>query len=269
MRRLILIVAALGLLTGVGVAVAHDGQGKTVKQAADTTFTATTGGNVRTETCTGSDGATYQSTHGEWTGTATGDPALTGNATIDADAVVNTTTGYGEVSGRIQIDTSTGGHVSANFDSVDTNGNIAGLAESQGHGWHDSGTGQLVANLSAAWSPTGGFSNGKLGGTSGGDAVWVTPGGCQAQEQPKPETVEANGVVTAVSSTQITAAGVTCTIPTNLSSTVTGLNLTANTTRVDMKCVAASGTNTLQSITIDNGHGDHSQGGEQHSPRHH
>ena len=257
MRRLILIVAALGLLAGAGVAVAHDGQGKTVKNVS-ATITATTGGNVRTDTCTGSDGNAYATTRGEWTGTATGtDPSLTGTATIDARAVVNTTTGYGEVSGHIRID-STSGHTSANFDSVDTNGNLAGLVE--GHGsaqWS-----QLVGNISGAWSASGGFPSLQVGNhTSGGDAVLLTSGGCQAQEQPKPDTIEVHGVVTAVNSTQITAAGVTCNIPTNLTATVTGLNLTVNTSRVDMRCVVASGTNTLQSINVD----DHHHGGdEQH-----
>ncbi|HEY3921015.1 MAG TPA: hypothetical protein VGL76_02775 [Gaiellaceae bacterium] len=266
--RLILIVAALGLLTGVGVAVAHDGHGGKTVAAASATFTATTAGNARTETCTGSDGNAYATTRGTWTGTSTGDsnsPSLTGNATIDATAVVNTTTGYGTVSGRIRIDGTSGGHVSANFDAVDTNGVIAGLAE--GHGSPQGG--QLVANLSASFAPTGtatGFTNGKLGGgTTGGNAAFVTSGGCQPQQPQKPDTIKADGIVSAVSATSITAANTTCAIPSNLTSTVAGLNLTVGSSTVDMKCVAANGTNTLQSINADKGpHGD-----DKHGPRHH
>ena len=69
MRRLILITAAGLALLGAGIAVAHEGGSKSVKQVA-ATFTATTGSNVQTSTCTGSDNVTYTTTRGRWTGTA-------------------------------------------------------------------------------------------------------------------------------------------------------------------------------------------------------
>jgi hypothetical protein len=240
MRRLMFTAASALALVGAGIAVAHDGQSKSVRQVS-ATFTATTAGNVRTETCTGSDGS-YATTHGEWTGTSTSsEPTLNGNATIDADTVVNTTTGYGTVSGRIRIDTSDGHHTSASFDAVDANGHIAGLADGKNE---DLGS-ELLGNLSADWSATGGFTNGKLGGTTGGDAVLVGQGGCQPQPAPKPETIDVHGAITAVSSTSISAAGVTCVVPSTLSSAVGSLQVG---TRVELTCVAANGTNTLQRV---------------------
>lgn len=257
MRRLLLLAAVLALI-GAGVGVAHDGQGKTVASTS-ATFAAATGNNVRTQTCTGSDGGAYQTTHGTWTGTVTStDTSLNGTATIDADAVVNTTSGYGVVSGHLRIDTSSG-HTNANFDSVYANGTISGLAE--GHGsapWNS-----LVANLSASWSPTAGFTNGTIGGggTMPNNAVEVTSGGCPATPTPKPTTIDVhNALVTAVSSSSITAGGVTCSVPSNFASAVASLQ--ANTSYVDMKCTSASGTNTLVSVNAKGGGQDHGKNNE-------
>src|SRR5579875_1201958 len=131
MRRLIWIAASAFLLVGAGVAVARVTAAKSIS-AVSATFTATTASNVHTESCTGADG-TYQATHGRWTGTASSSTgALNGPVTIDADALVNTTTGYGTVSGHLRIDGSDGSHTEAQFSATDTNGSIAGLA--QGHG---------------------------------------------------------------------------------------------------------------------------------------
>lgn len=242
MRRLMLTAASVLALVGAGIAVAHGVQSKSVKQVS-ATFTAATAGNVRTQTCTGSDGS-YAKTDGTWTGASTSsEPTLNGNATISADAIVNTTTGNGTVSGRIRIDTSDGHHTSATFDSVlDNNTHIVGLAE----GRNDDQGSKLLANLSANWSASGGFSNGKLGGPAdGGYAVLVAQGGCQPQPAPKPETINVHGAITAVSSTSISAAGVTCVVPSTLSSTVGSLQVG---NRVDMTCEAANGTSTLEKV---------------------
>jgi hypothetical protein len=243
MRRLIWIAAAGFALLGAGVAVAHEGHGNAVK-ALSATFTATTGSNVRTSSCTGSDNVTYTTTQGRWTGSVLGDPTLAGNATIDAQILVNSS-GDGTVSGRLRIEGAN--HTSADFDGVVSGGtHIAGLAE--GHGsasWN-----KLVANLSADWSAAGGFGNGRIGGgTAGGNAVVVTSGGCKTAPPAKPETIEAKGLLTIGSGT-ITVAGVTCTVPSTLSATVASFH--AND-RVEIKCTSASGTNTL--VRID-GHRD-------------
>ena len=252
MRRLIWIAASAFLLVGAGVAVARVTAAKSIS-AVSATFTATTASNVHTESCTGADG-TYQATHGRWTGTASSSTgALNGPVTIDADALVNTTTGYGTVSGHLRIDGSDGSHTEAQFSATDTNGSIAGLA--QGHG-HPPGNG-LLANLSASWSSSGGFTNGKLGGgTAGGDAVIVSKGACKPTPPhptppPKPERVEVHGTITSVSSTSITVAGVTCTVPTSLQAAVSQLKAGD---RVELTCTVSGGVDTLQRIGGPKGH---------------
>jgi hypothetical protein len=244
MRRLILITAAGLALLGAGIAVAHEGGGKSVKQVA-ATFTATTGSNVQTSTCTGSDNVTYTTTRGRWTGTAAttlpaGDTSLSGNATVDAEVIVNSA-GDGFVSGRLRIDGAN--HTSASFEGVISGGShIAGLAEGRGSApWS-----KLVANLSADWSSAGGFANGKLGGgTAGGNAVVLTSGGCKP---PKPETIQAHGNIT-INGSVVTVAGVSCNVP-------AGFDISQFKTgdRVEIKCTSASGTNTLARIS---GHHDH------------
>jgi hypothetical protein len=244
MRRLILITAAgLGLL-GAGIAVAHDGASKSVKQVA-ATFTATSGSNVQTSSCTGSDNVAYTTTRGRWTGTAAttapaGDASLSGNATVDAEFVVNSS-GDGFVTGRLRIDGAN--HTSASFEGVVSGGShIAGLADGRGSApWS-----KLVANLSADWSSAGGFTNGKLGGgTAGGNAVAVTSGGCRPPKPPKPETIELHGSVT-INGSVVTVAGVNCTVPANLASDVAKFK---NGDRVEIKCTSAAGANTLARIS--------------------
>jgi hypothetical protein len=247
MRRLILIAVTGLALVGAGVAVAWEGQSKSVKQVS-ATFTATTASDVRTSTCTDSSNVTFTTTRGRWTGSAAGDPTLAGTATLDAEFLVNSS-GDGIVSGRLRIDGAN--HSSAEFDGVVSGGtHIAGLAE--GHGsapWN-----KLVANLSADWTSSGGFTNGKLGGgTAGGNAVVLTSGGCRPAAPPKPETVELHGAVTlGAGNATLTVAGVTCNVPSNLASTVGSLH---NGDRVEIKCTSASGTNTLVQVKGEHNHG--------------
>jgi hypothetical protein len=204
------------------------------------TFNATTASNVRTTTCTGSDNVTYTKTRGRWTGSAQGDPTLSGNATVDAELLVKSA-GDGFVSGRLRIDGAN--HTSAWFAGVVAGGtHIAGLAEGHGNApWS-----KLVANLSADWTSGGGFVGGKLGGgTNGGNAVILTSGGCRTTT-PKPETIEAHGALTlGANNATVTVAGVTCNVPSNLSADVAKLHVND---RVEIKCTSASGTNTLAHI---------------------
>ena len=251
MRPLTWTTAAVIALVGAAIAVAHENEGRSIKQVS-ATFAATTASNVRTDTCTASDG-TYATTRARYSGTATStDPTLNGPATVDADSVVNTTTGYGTVSGKLRIDTADGKHTVAGFDAVYSNGHVAGLAEGRGsESWN-----KLVANLSADYTAAGGFANGKLGGTSGGDAVEVGSGGCHAASTSKPETIEVQGAITAVSPGSITAAGVTCAVPAELATSVGSLHVGD---RVALKCTVAGGTNTLARVD---------GGAEHHSVRH-
>jgi hypothetical protein len=245
MRRLMWIAAAAVGLLGAGIAVAHEGGSRAVKQVS-ATFTATTASDVRTSTCTGSDNVTYTTTRGRWTGTALGDPTLAGNATVDAELLINSA-GDGFVSGKLRIDGAN--HTSARFEGVVSGGvHIAGLAEGHGNApWN-----KLVANLSADWSSAGGFTGGKLGGgTTGGNAVILTSGGCKSTS-PKPETVEAHGALTlGANNATVAVAGVTCNVPSDLATKVAKLH---TGDRVEIKCTSASGTNTLVKIE---GKGDH------------
>jgi hypothetical protein len=251
MRRLIWIAATVLVLVGAGIAVAHDNNGKSIKQVS-AAFTANAASHVRTDTCTAADG-TYASSRGDYTGTATStEPTLTGKASISAESVINTTTGYGTVNGKLRIDTADGKHTTAQFDAIYKNGHIVGLAE--GHGSEGPWT-KLVANLSADYTAAGGF-NGTLGGsgTAFVEAVLVSSGGCKPASSPKPETIDVHGAVTAVSATppSITAVGVTCVVPTTLATAVAAIHVGD---LVELKCTVSGATNTLASVSGD--HHDH------------
>ncbi|HZO96687.1 MAG TPA: hypothetical protein VFB42_04880 [Gaiellaceae bacterium] len=246
MRRLTWISATLLALVGAGIAVAHGGGSKAVA-ATSATFSATTPGTVRTSTCTAADGKVYATTHGRYTGAAaSSDGALNGPATLDVVSLINQTDNVGTVEGLLRIDGS-GGRTVAHVEAVYSGGHLAGVAE--GHGsapWN-----RLLANVSGDFSAAGGLANGKLGGgTAGGDAVVVTAGACRPAPSPKPETIQAHGNVTAVSGTSISVAGVTCNVPN--ASMVNGIQ---TGDRVEIKCTASGGANTL--VRVERKHGDH------------
>ena len=180
MRRLILSITAGLLFLGAGAAYANfgfgDSNGSTLKAVLGT-FSTGAATNASTQTCTGTDNATYTVTRATYTGTAPSgsgvDPSLTGNVTINALSVINSA-GVGTVKGTIQIDTSSSGHTFLGFATVYTNGAIAGL----GAGRTSAGDG-VLGNISATFNATSGFTYGKIGGgTSGGNAVLLSRGGC-------------------------------------------------------------------------------------------
>lgn len=242
MRRLVWITTAIAALAGAGMAVAYQVNSKSVK-AVSATFTATTPSFVRTSTCTGADGA-YSTTRATYTGTATStEPGLNGPISISTEILLNTTTNLGTIAGKIRV--GSGRRSDAVFNAVYSNGNIAGLA------WGETRDprGNLLANISAAFTTAGGFTNGKLGGaTSGGDAVIVFRGGCKPTPAPKPDAITIRGAVTTVSPTSITAAGVTCGIPASLQAGVAGLGLVTGS-QIEMTCAATGGVNTLSRIS--------------------
>jgi hypothetical protein len=243
MRRLLLTATALLLLGGASLAVAHGLKSHSLKQVS-ATFTATTATKVRTASCTGADG-TYERTRATYTGTSTSsEPTLNGPLRIEVESLVNTTTGIGVVSGRFAVG---GGwtRTHAGFDAVLTGTALAGLAKGGNHGRPHAG---LVGNVSAAFSTAGGFTDGKLGGgTTGGNAVMILRGGCKPGHAPKPEKVEARGAITAISTSppSITVAGITCSVPADLQSKVSGLQVGQS---VKIKCTVAGGVNTLVDI---------------------
>jgi hypothetical protein len=242
MRKIVLIIAAIAALVSAGIAVAHESDSKSVKSVS-ATFTATGASVVKTATCTGTDG-TYATTKATYTGMAIStEPSLNGPVTVKTESVVNTTTDVGTVSGRLRIEGAGGKLTEAEFGAVYSKANLAGLAAG-----HSGDHVQLLGNLSAGFTAAGGFTNGKLGGaTTGGDAVLVTPGGCQPAATPKADRIDVHGAVSAVSTSSITAAGVTCAIPTELQSDVAKLAL-ASGSQVELTCTVAGGTNTLVKV---------------------
>jgi hypothetical protein len=250
MRNLILVTASALALTFAGIAVAHDGFGSKSIKSASATFTATTANDLKTVTCTGSDGNSYAATRGTYSGTAVdaADPTLNGTLTFNATSFINTTTNYGTVSGRIQIG-SGDSETDTQFNGVYANGTVVGLAQGHNHG----GPTQLLANVSAGFSATGGFTTGLIGGgTSAGSAVESVPGQCAVAPTPKPDKVEAIGSVSAVSSTSITVAGITCVVGSSQSGLVANVH---TGDRVDIVCDVANGVNTLDKLSTDNDHG--------------
>jgi hypothetical protein len=224
----------------VGVAVAHSD--KSIKQVS-ATFAATTASDVRTSTCTGPDG-TYVRSRGTYSGNASGDASLTGPIKIYATSLINTTTGDGIVEGKFAIATSGDHRAAVHFTTVYSDGAIAGLARG-----HTASPGaKLVGNISGGFSSAGGFTDGKLGGgTAGGFAVTLSRGGCRpAEATPKPERIRVRGTISAVSSSLITVAGVTCTVPANLQGAVSNLHVSD---RVEIKCEVANGVTTLTRVS--------------------
>ncbi len=240
MRKLMLATAGVMLFATTGLAVAHGlHDGKSVKSVAGA-FTATTAGNSQTRSCTTADGKTITITNATYTGTATGDADLTGNATFRVRSTINTTDNVGVLEGRLKIDAS-GRDTSAHFDAVYDHGTVAGLAS--GHAATEGA--KLLANLSASFSATGGLTAGKIGGgTAGGSAVEVGPGKCSPTKT-KSDKSSSHGTVSAVSATSITVADLTCSVPSTLAQKVAALKVGD---RAEIKCSLVSSVNTLTNV---------------------
>ncbi|HVA30250.1 MAG TPA: hypothetical protein VMU58_03195 [Gaiellaceae bacterium] len=241
MRKLTYIAALLVALVATGYAVADGIEGAKSANAVSGTFTAT-GSSTSSRTCTTADGKTVVATNGTYTGVAAGDPDLTGAITLRARSVINTTDNVGVVGGSLKIAQASGGDTSAKYTAVYDHGAIAGLATGRAH----SPSAQLVANLSAAFSPASGFTGGKLGGgTSGGSAVEVGGSSCKPSGTTN-EKSEAHGTISALSTTSITVAGLTCAIPSDKSADVNAKFKTGDVAQI--RCSLVNSVNTLTDI---------------------
>jgi hypothetical protein len=242
MRKLTFAAVVLIALVATSYAVANGIEGAKSAKSVAGTFDAT-GTSTSTRTCTTTDGKTIVVTDGKYTGVAAGDPDLTGPITLRARSVINTTDNVGTVDGRFSIDVANGKNTEASYSAVYDKGAIAGLAVGKAH----QPNAKLIANLSATFSATSGFSGAKLGGgTSGGSAVEVAAGGCKPSRTTA-EKSEAHGTVSALSTTSITVAGLTCAIPADKSADVNAKYKTGDTAQIH--CSLVSGTNTLTSIS--------------------
>ena len=243
MRKVTLAAVVLVALVATSYAVAHGIEGAKSAKAVAGTFTAT-GSTTSTRTCTTTEGKTIVVTDGKYTGAAAGDPDLTGVISLRARSVINTTDNVGLVDGRFTIE-SAGKDASASYSAVYDHGTIAGLAVGK-VGESDSRA-KLIANLSATFSTATGFTAGKLGGgTAGGAAVEVGPGNCK-ESGSSHERSEARGTITALSTTSVTVAGLTCAVPSAVSAEVNAKFKTNDS--VAIKCSLVSGTNTLTKIS--------------------
>ena len=240
MRKLTFVAVVVVALVATSIAVAHGIEGAKTAKAVAATFTAT-GASTSTRTCTTADGKSISITDGKYTGVAAGDADLAGNITLRARSIINTTDNVGTVDGRFRIDVASGRDTEAAYSAVYAGGTIAGLAVGRAH----DPSARLIANLSATFSAATGFTNGKLGGgTAGGAAVELSGSSCKSSES-KPEKSEARGTVTAVSSSSITVAGLTCAVPANLAAKVAKL---AVNDRAEIHCSLSSGANTLTRV---------------------
>jgi hypothetical protein len=249
MRKLILPAVLVAALVPASIAVANGGFGFGASNptAVAATFSATQT-KTSTRTCTTSDNRTIVVTDGTYTGTAAGDATLAGAMTIRARSVIDTTNKVGLVTGQFGIDTSGQPNARGSFQAVYSAGQVAGLATGRAGASHTS----LVANLSGAFDPSTGFAAGsKLGGgTSGGNAVELTPKACQQSSQPTThERSAAHGTVSAVSATSITVAGLTCSLPSG--SDVSTKVKTGDV--VTIECELSGGTNTLTKLDTRSG----------------
>jgi hypothetical protein len=240
-RTLIFASTVVVALTATAYAVANGIEGAKSVKAVAGTFAATTAAKVETRTCTTSDGKTLVITNGRYTGTASGDPDLTGAVTLDARSTINSTDNVGVVSGTLRIDVASGSNTRANFDAVYSGGQIAGLASGHAQDPHL----RLLGNISAAFTAASGFTGGKIGGgTGGGAAVELGPGKCERTSTVR-QTSRASGTVSAVSSTSITVAGLTCSVPANLQTAVAALTVGA---RAEIQCSLVDNANTLVKV---------------------
>ncbi|HEX3806608.1 MAG TPA: hypothetical protein VHV52_07490 [Gaiellaceae bacterium] len=227
MRKVLFAIVGVVALVASSVAIARGVEGANTASAVSGTFSAAAG-SVTTRSCTTSGGKSVTVTSGTYTGTASGDADLTGAITLRVKSVVNTTDNVGVVSGALKI----GNVAQAAFASVYDGGSIAGLATGRANKT------ALLGNLSATFSPTTGFTSGKIGGgTAGGSAVELAPGGCQGSSSGT-EHSEAVGTVSAVSSTSITVAGLTCSVGSDQASNVVNVHVGD---KVTIQCTLASG----------------------------
>jgi hypothetical protein len=207
MRKLTYAAVVLVALVATSYAIADGIEGAKSATAVTGTFAAAET-SAATRSCTSSTGKTIVVTDGRYKGAASGSPDLTGDITLRARSVINTTDGVGVVEGRFSIDVADGRNTEARYTAVYDHGTIAGLAVGRAH----QPNAKLIANLSATFSAASGFTGGKLGGaTAGGSAVELGANGCKPV-QPISQRSEARGILSGLPGS-VTVSGLTCAIP--------------------------------------------------------
>lgn len=199
MRRFIVlaIVAATALSTA-GFAVAHLKASGT--DAVSATFTAAKE-RAETRTCTGPDG-TYEITHGRYAGTAVStNEALDGPIVFHVVSVYNTTEKLGWIEGwmKVRREDDDDRRSTARFWATLGDG---GAAEGFVHGRVHHHYAALFGNVSATFTPSGGFANGRIGGGGGSNAAVLAGRPCVGKLGIAVKLV-VKGEVESISSTEI------------------------------------------------------------------
>lgn len=135
--------------------------------------------------------------------TATSATYAGAGARIVARSTIDSRTGTGVVTGTLETAT-----ITARFSAVYDHGVLSGVAS--GH----MGDRTVVANLSAAFSPAGGFTAGVLGGRGDGGGAAVLASTCSAP--PQKVLRRAQGIVEVATTSVITLGGLTCIVPPTL-----------------------------------------------------
>lgn len=150
---------------------------------------------------------------------------------IQARSTIDARTGMGIVDGTLTVGSTTG-----TFSAVYDHGRLAGTASGRDGGRI------LATSLSASFSPTSGFTAGRLGGRTATAPTVELPGGCGA---PTPLRTVTGTVENAVANS-ITVSGLTCVVPESLAIEV-AFNYGAGT-RARIACKPVSGVETLVRI---------------------
>lgn len=182
-------------------------------------FTATSVSGTATRTC-----GAVTATNATYSG-----PTMT----ISARSTIDSQTGMGFVTGTLHS-----ASLTAQFTAVYDHGALSGTAS--GH----RGARTLVTTLSAAFSPTGGFTRGVIGGGDAGGTA-VVSSACSAE--PQVQLRHATGVVKLANAAEITVGRLDCAVPTRLSIEVAFSHPPGSTASIT--CSVSNGVTTL--VTID------------------
>jgi hypothetical protein len=198
MRRLTLVAAGAFALAATSLAVGALRPDRSIS-GVTATFTATTVSSRATTTCTTHDG-TFQITKGTYTGTASGDAALSGPIRLIVRASINTSKRLGTIDGSVVVDRA-GRDTRARLIGVYQDGNVSGLllglAMPPGQ--------RLVGTFTASYSSDGGFGAGGIGvGNVDPAALSFSEGTCKGAKPATGQLKLIGGTVQSVDDASIT-----------------------------------------------------------------
>lgn len=202
MRRHVVLIASVAALAGAAIAAA-DSIGTRALKPVSATFTATGVAKSSTRTCVGPSGSISATTLDVNGSAASADPALNGPVRVRLKSVVDPARQIGTVEGSLRFAIPGAPDTIARLEGVYSAGKLHGLLRGSAQRPFQ----RLLANVSADIGMSG-LTNGKIGGTDGGGgALLLQPGRCQVASA---QQVVATGLVSSVTETAITVAGITC-----------------------------------------------------------